>query len=150
MCTIKETEILLADQTYVTLSSILDKNNINYKIIESNNDIGWYPILPFEIQLVDKTQLCTKLFYNGNICVYKILFDDDFEIILTGSHKLLTSIGIWITIDDLDNQYEIKTYTGGLKNIISIEKLNNQETWDFHIKEDHYYILKNGVISHNS
>ena len=89
---------------------------------------------------------CTRFYFNGFEPTHELSFTDGCKYKFTGNHRLKNIEGDWVAIDNVEKGFITnnnlvvteKNYTGILP------------TMDMEVPDVHYYVLGNGVHSHNS
>ena len=103
-------------------------------------------INPVEVMTSEGIKMCTKAYINGIRDIFSIKFSDGLSVNFTDNHKLLSQNNTWEEVKNIDSGFifnngllvESKTYKG--KDFVL----------DMEIPDVHHYLLKNGIISHNS
>lgn len=101
---------------------------------------------PVGVKTDNSVEYCNKVYFNGYEPVYKITYNDNSSYSSTGNHKFLTQTLDWVRTDML----EVGTVMNNGLVIVSIEPEGVKPTIDIEVPEKHYYILENGVYSHNT
>ena len=94
----------------------------------------------------DGIKECTRFYFNGFEPTYELIFSDGCKYKFTGNHRLKNIENDWIVVDNIEEGFIAnnnltvvkKNYTGILP------------TMDMEVPDVHYYVLSNGVHSHNS
>jgi hypothetical protein len=89
---------------------------------------------------------CSRFYFNGFEPTHELAFTDGCKYKFTGNHRLKSIQGEWVAIDNIEKGFITnnnlvvteKNYTGILP------------TMDMEVPDVHYYVLSNGVHSHNS
>lgn len=71
---------------------LLERSNIDWEKIESENLIGWYNINPIQVYSGNEIIETDKIYFNGNKKTVKLTLNDGQEINATINHKFLVKI----------------------------------------------------------
>lgn len=152
-CAVKNTKIV-TDMGVLTLEQIFKENSvcIDDKEHEANQ---WYiPSKKISVMTLDGYKEITKLYINGKQDTIKIMAGQS-KIEATHNHKILVRASeeatAWRRLDELKIGDKILLKNAELleEEISSIER-GNDYTYDIEVKDNHHYILNNGIISHNT
>ena len=136
-----------------SIYDILEEQNINYKDIENSKTPQWIQLKnKVEVPTYEGDDYCERIWYNGKQKTVTIEFEDGNIYDFTHNHKLLVNRGdveVWVRCDELKEGDNIVTQIGYIF-IKSIKKEKEMETYDFEIKNNHHYLMENGVVSHNT
>ena len=160
-CQVKENEMLMNDETKKTLGELLVEAGVNVELIESAGIPVRLAVKPFTLY---GDREVTEVYYNGEVEVYEVEFEDGTKYKFTGNHLLkVYGVGVF----DEDNQvfkyvkdlgfkdnggYEIvvnPSAEGGYLEVKSVTKAGIEHTWDVSTPDEEY-VLSNGCISHNT
>lgn len=136
-----------------SIYDILEEQNINYKDIENSKIPQWIQLKnKVEVPTYEGDDYCERIWYNGKQKTVTIEFEDGNIYDFTYNHKLLVNRGgleVWVRCDELTIYDSIVAQSGYIF-IKSIKKEKEMETYDFEIKNNHHYLMENGVVSHNT
>lgn len=100
-----------------------------------------------------KLNKITKLYWKGECLGNKVTFDDGSDVSCTDIHKFLVKLDnyseIWKESKDLvpgDRVYSVDNLYKEVKNVVK----DSFYACDIEVESDHYYILSNGVVTHNT
>jgi ribonucleoside-diphosphate reductase alpha chain len=109
-CQSKDNKLLLRSGEVKTLGELLIESGINVAEVEEMRPVGMRFNLPEPIELANS--IAYQAYYNGEVDVYEIEFDDGNKYKFTGNHllKVKTSIGeIWKRVDEINEKDDIVT-----------------------------------------
>lgn len=110
------------------------------------NSKTWHQLkTPIEIKTAEGKKMSNKFYFNGFEEVYEIKMSDNSLYKFTGNHKLKVK-DHWKRVDEMAVG---DVFNNGIA-AVSINKIGIQPTMDMEVEDVHYYILENGVHSHNS
>jgi len=141
-CLTGDTEIMMADGTYKLMKDIVETDivatfNPRSEKIEFS---GIYNL--FHFNTADKPDKR----------IYKLTNEYNNTIRGTGDHPFYTQRG-WVKMDELDPRNDILYYISELTihftRIISIEKVDDEEVYDFTTISDNHSFIANGFVTHN-
>lgn len=84
--------------------------------------------------------------------VFEVGFEDGTSVRCSADHKFLSD-GNWVSVKEMiDNSYlpVVHKIHGSSVRISCIKKVEKERVYDITVKEQHHYILENGVVTHNS
>ena len=118
------------------------------KIVKIENNSGkWFDLnTEVGVKTNEGVKKSNKLYFNGFEPIYKVKFSDGVEEKFTGNHKLMLDNNTWTRVDELTVGQK---FNNGLT-LYSIELGSVEPTMDMEVPDVHYYILSNGVMSHNT
>ena len=118
------------------------------KIVKIENNSGkWFDLkTEVGVKTNEGIKKSNKIYFNGFEPTYKIRFNDGVESKFTGNHKLMLSDNTWSRVDELSLGQK---FNNGLT-LEKIELGDVEPTMDMEVPDVHYYILSNGVMSHNT
>lgn len=118
------------------------------KIVKIENNSGkWFDLkTEVGVKTNEGIKKSNKIYFNGFEPTYKIRFNDGVESKFTGNHKLMLSDNTWSRVDELSVGQK---FNNGLT-LEKIELGDVEPTMDMEVPDVHYYILSNGVMSHNT
>ena len=118
------------------------------KIVKIENNSGkWFDLkTEVGVKTNEGVKKSNKIYFNGFEPTYKIRFNDGVENKFTGNHKLMLSDNTWSRVDELSVGQK---FNNGLT-LEKIEFGDVEPTMDMEVPDVHYYILSNGVMSHNT
>lgn len=106
----------------------------------------WYDLKnPLQIKTQEGNKTSSKFYFNGFEEVYEIKMSDGKLFKFTGNHKLKVG-DKWKQVSHISAG---DTFNNGIA-VVEISKIGIHPTMDMEVDEVHYYILENGVHSHNS
>ena len=141
-CLTGDTEIMMADGTYKLMKDIVETDivasfNPRTEKIEFS---GIYNL--FHFNTADKPDKR----------IYKLTDEYNNTVRGTGDHPFYTQRG-WVKMDELDPRNDILYYISELTihftRIISIEKVDDEEVYDFTTISDNHSFIANGFVTHN-
>jgi ribonucleotide reductase alpha subunit len=110
-CTTLDT-VIKTSRGDISMEELFLLNGITKTEISSMVEGTW--ITPSQdIKVFDmnnELQDITKLYYNGEVEVFEVEFEDGMTYKFTGNHKLLTTQGIWKRVDELNEADEIASF----------------------------------------
>lgn len=110
------------------------------------NEKKWYTLNPgVEVMTNEGPKTCTKFYFNGFHPTKKILVEDGSIIETTNNHQLMVN-GKWTRADEIA---EGDSFNNSLT-VLSVEDGAIKPTMDMEVPDLHYYLLPNGIMSHNS
>jgi hypothetical protein len=110
------------------------------------NEKTWYTLNPgVEVMTKDGPKTCTKFYFNGFHKTKKIFVEDGSVIITTDNHQLMVN-GKWTRADEI---CEGDSFNNSLL-VMKVEDGEVRPTMDMEVPDLHYYLLPNGIMSHNS
>ena len=82
---------------------------------------------------------------------YRVTFDDCHSVVCSGHHRFKVG-DHWLKITQIDENTCVDHINSEMSSLAikSIEKVGKRKVYDIEVENDHHYILKNGVASHNS
>lgn len=118
------------------------------KIVKIESNSGkWFDLnTEVGVKTNEGVKKSNKLYFNGFEPIYKVKFSDGVEEKFTGNHKLMLYNNTWTRVDELTVGQK---FNNGLT-LDSIELGSVEPTMDMEVPDVHYYILSNGVMSHNT
>ena len=101
---------------------------------------------PVKIFTDDGIKECTRFYFNGFEPVFELMFSDGNNYKFTGNHRLKNANNDWVAICDIESGFLFNN------NLQLLEKkyIGVLPTMDMEVPDVHYYVLSNGVHSHNS
>jgi len=110
------------------------------------NENTWYTLNPgVEVMTNDGPKTCTRFYFNGFHKTKKIFVEDGTVIETTDNHQLMVN-GQWTRADQIQ---EGDSFNNSLL-VIKVEDGLVKPTMDMEVPDLHYYLLPNGIMSHNS
>lgn len=110
------------------------------------NEKTWYTLNPgVEVMTKDGPKTCTRFYFNGFHKTKKIFVEDGLVIITTDNHQLMVN-GKWTRADEI---CEGDSFNNSLI-VMKVEEGEVRPTMDMEVPDLHYYLLPNGIMSHNS
>lgn len=116
----------------------------------NNNSKKWFDIQELSIKTPKGTQTANKIFYNGIEDTIKLTFNntkEKYEITCTLNHKFRTKTGEWIAAENI-NEKHIFDNDFILESALITD--TPVPTFDVEVPNEHCYITKNGIVSHNT
>lgn len=111
------------------------------------NEKQWFKLeKPVKIYTDDGIKECTKFYFNGFEPTFELVFSDGNDYKFTGNHRLKNNEGVWVYVDDIDLEF---VANNNLK-LVSKKYVGILPTMDMEVPDVHYYVLSNGIHSHNS
>jgi hypothetical protein len=113
----------------------------------NKNESKWFDLKNnVEIKTENGIKKSNKFFFNGYSEVFNLKFSDGSQNRFTSNHKLKLLNGEWCSVKDLECGFVFNN------SLILKEKENFgvEPTMDMEVEDVHYYILQNGIHSHNS
>lgn len=101
---------------------------------------------PVLVNTISGPQECYRAYINGIKEIFLIKFSDGTTLKATGNHRLMSEQGEWVAVDHLKEGF---VFNNGLE-VVGKEFSGKEFVLDMEVKDEHHYILENGVISHNS
>ena len=160
-CQVKENEMLMNDSTKKTLGELLVGAGINIELIESAGIPVRLAVKPFTLY---GDREVTEVYYNGEVEVYEVEFEDGTKYKFTGNHLLkVYGAGIFSAenqafkyVKDLNFKEKngkcdlvVNPSAEGYMMVKSVTKAGIEHTWDVSTPDEEY-VLSNGCISHNT
>jgi hypothetical protein len=110
------------------------------------NEKKWYTLNPgVEVMTNEGVKTCTRFYFNGFHPTKKILVEDGSIIETTNNHQLMVN-GEWTRADEI--------VSGDVFNnsliVLDVKDGDIKPTMDMEVPGLHYYLLPNGIMSHNS
>ena len=123
------------------------KENFSMKIKSiKTNERTWYTLNPgVEVMTNDGPKVCNRFYFNGFHKTKKIFVEDGTMIQTTDNHQLMVN-GEWTRADQI---YEGDSFNNSLL-VLRVEDGPVRPTMDMEVPDLHYYLLPNGIMSHNS
>lgn len=110
------------------------------------NSKTWHQLEnPIHIKTEEGNKPSSRFYFNGFEEVYEIQMSDGKTFKFTGNHKLKVK-NAWKTVDEISSG---DVFNNGIV-VTSISLIGIHPTMDMEVDDVHYYILENGVHSHNS
>lgn len=110
------------------------------------NEKKWYTLNPgVEVMTNDGPKVCTRFYFNGFRPTKKILVEDGSIIETTNNHQLMVN-GKWTRADEM---VVGDSFNNSLI-VVDIKDGSVKPTMDMEVPDLHYYLLPNGIMSHNS
>lgn len=107
----------------------------------------WFKLnQPVKVFTDDGIKECTKFYFNGFEPVYELTFSDGNKYKFTGNHRLKDINNEWMQVDAINDEF---VSNNNLK-LVAKEYIGVLPTMDMEVPDVHYYVLSNGVHSHNS
>ncbi len=111
------------------------------------NDKQWFKMeSAVKIYTDDGIKECTRFYFNGFEPTYELKFSDGSAYKFTGNHRIKNNKNEWIHIDNIDLDF---VSNNELK-LIEKKYVGILPTMDMEVPDVHYYVLGNGIHSHNS
>jgi hypothetical protein len=111
------------------------------------NESKWFNLKnPVKIKTEEGMKFSRRFFFNGYKEVFNLEFSDGSKNKFTSNHKLKLSNGEWCQVSDLKCGMSFN-------NLLTLKKKESygiSPTMDMEVEDVHYYILENGIHSHNS
>lgn len=112
----------------------------------TNNSKGWHELKnPVTVMTNSGPKTCTRFYFNGFAPTLSVGVNDGTIINCTPNHKLMVG-DEWVRADNLTVG---SMFNNGLS-VLFIENGPVLPTMDMEVPDEHYYILSNGIMSHNS
>lgn len=97
---------------FMNFHEIAEYGNIDWKEIESKNQIGWYDLKnPIEVETQEGYKSVDKLYFNGNKEIISIILENDKVIKCTSNHRFLINqedgTTIWKRVYELEEGDDI-------------------------------------------
>jgi Ribonucleotide reductase, barrel domain len=89
---------------------------------------------------------CTRFYFNGFESVYELTFSDGNNYKFTGNHKLRNKDDEWVAVDEIEPGF---VSNNGI-HFVGKKHAGVLPTMDMEVPDAHYYVLDNGIHSHNS
>ena len=86
---------------------------------------------------------------DGNPECYEIEFEDGYTVTCSDKHKFLVNGG-WVKAEDLKVGVDVNQIENRIMKIAKINKVGKKPVYDLSVKDNEHYILKNGVVTHNT
>lgn len=107
----------------------------------------WFKLnQPVKVFTDDGIKECKKFYFNGFEPVYELTFSDGNKYKFTGNHRLKDINNEWMQVDAINDEF---VSNNNLK-LVAKEYIGVLPTMDMEVPDVHYYVLSNGVHSHNS
>lgn len=160
-CQVKENEMLMNDSTKKTLGELLVEAGVNVELIESVGIPVRLAVKPFTLY---GDREVTEVYYNGEVEVYEVEFEDGTKYKFTGNHLLkVYGAGIFsaenqafkyvkdLNFKEKNGKYDlvVNPSAEGYMMVKSVTKTGIEHTWDVSTPDEEY-VLSNGCISHNT
>ena len=160
-CQVKENEMLMNDSTKKTLGELLVEAGVNVELIESAGIPVRLAVKPFTLY---GGREVTEVYYNGEVEVYEVEFEDCTKYKFTGNHLLkVYGAGIFsaenqafkyvkdLNFKEKNGKYDlvVNPSSEGYMMVKSVTKVGIEHTWDVSTPDEEY-VLSNGCISHNT
>ena len=160
-CQVKENEMLMNDSTKKTLGELLAEAGVNVELIESAGIPVRLAVRPFTLY---GDREVTEVYYNGEVEVYEVEFEDGTKYKFTGNHLLkVYGAGIFsaenqafkyvkdLNFKEKNGKYDlvVNPSAEGYMIVKSVTKAGIEHTWDVSTPDEEY-VLSNGCISHNT
>lgn len=112
----------------------------------TNNSKGWHNLkTPVTVMTNDGPKECSRFYFSGFIKTLMIVMSDGHLLTCTPNHRLMSANG-WVRADEL----EVGTVLNNGLTVLCVELGDVLPTMDMEVPDVHYYLLVNGVMSHNS
>ena len=89
---------------------------------------------------------CNRFYFNGFEPTFELTFEDGCKYKFTGNHRLKNIENQWIHIDNID----VGFISNNKLKLIDKKYVGILPTMDMEVPDVHYYVLSNGIHSHNS
>jgi hypothetical protein len=89
---------------------------------------------------------CNRFYFNGFEPTFELTFEDGCKYKFTGNHRLKNIDNQWIHIDNID----VGFISNNKLKLIDKKYVGILPTMDMEVPDVHYYVLSNGIHSHNS
>ena len=107
----------------------------------------WFNLNPaVKISTADGIKECSRFYFNGFEPTFQIEFSDECAYKFTGNHKLKNVNNDWVSVDDI----EVGFVSNNNLTVVDKKYVGTLPTMDMEVPDVHYYVLSNGVHSHNS
>lgn len=91
-----------------------------------------------------------KTLGNGHPKCFKLIFSDGYKVTCSETHKFMTPEGKWIEAKDITEGSYLRMPDNTKVMVVDITDVGNKDVYDISVKDAEHYILKNGLVSHNS
>ena len=91
-----------------------------------------------------------KTLGNGHPRCFKLIFSDGYKVTCSETHKFMTPEGKWIEAKDITEGSYLRMPDNTKVMVVDITDVGNKDVYDISVKDVEHYILKNGLVSHNS
>jgi hypothetical protein len=118
------------------------------KSITATNANTWYELnTPVTVMTANGPVNCKRFYFNGYHKTKIITFSDESIVECTPNHQLLLNTDMWCRADKL----QVGDIMNNGCSIITITTSDiPKPTMDMEVPNVHHYVLKNGIMSHNS
>lgn len=132
-CVLKGTMVQMADGTMKPIEEITVGELV--KTLDGDKEVTatWNPDT-----LMDGTPEC-----------YEVEFEDGTVVTCSDVHRFMRD-GEWVEIQHLNVGDDLQTLSDAMMKITSIKKVGKKPVYDLSVKDAQHYVLKNGVVSHNT
>ncbi len=115
-----------------------------------NNSKKWFNINDITVKTPSGSKVSNRIFYNGIEDTIHLVFDNNneiFEIDCTLNHKFRTNSGEWVCSENITSEH---TFDNGF--VLKSSSINDMPiaTFDIEIPDEHCYVTKYGIVSHNT
>jgi ribonucleoside-diphosphate reductase alpha chain len=138
----KKITILACD---ITENDVIE-NDITVKKVKQPEKQWFELITPVKVYTNDGIKECRRFYFNGFEPVFELIFSDNNKYKFTGNHQLKNSNNKWLKVDDINDDF---ISNNNLK-LMQKKYIGILPTMDMEVPDVHYYVLSNGIHSHNS
>lgn len=135
-CVVAGSEILMSDGTFKSIEDVAEGELVQTLLGDKEVSATWNP----------------ETLMEGEPECYEIKFEDGTTVICSQDHSFLDqSVNVWTPASDLmvDDIVTRGNKQSGLA-ISKITKVGRRKVYDISVRDAQHYILKNGVVSHNT
>lgn len=138
-CLTGDTEVILADGNIMTMKELADIGDLDLYVASYDNTAKRFAIGHL-----------VQAFSTGVKKVYAITLDNEEIVKATSNHRFMDPFGDWTSIDSgLKPGDNLLSFYGSYE-VVSIEYLGEEEVYDLTVEKYHNFVLKAGIIAHNS
>lgn len=114
------------------------------------NSKQWFDIKDITVKTPDGSKVSNRIFYNGIEDTIHLVFDNTkktFEIDCTLNHQFRTKDGEWVCAENITQEHK---FDNGF--VLTRSTINDIPiaTFDIEIPDEHCYVTKYGIVSHNT
>ena len=107
----------------------------------------WFELItPVKVYTNDGIKECRRFYFNGFEPVFELIFSDNNKYKFTGNHQLKNSNNEWLKVDDINDDF----ISNNILKLMQKKYIGVLPTMDMEVPDVHYYVLSNGIHSHNS
>lgn len=148
------TNEIITDTGVKSIYQILEDNQVNYLGMEESNIQQAIELKPFTVPTKFGDQSVSKIWFNGNMDVYRVTYVDGTSYEYTANHRLMLRIGenasTWENVGEIKQGDIIETNDSVGLEIESVLHIGVKPTWDIEVDNVHHYTMANGTFSHNT